>query len=135
MNLILDSNVIVSAFSSRGLCSSIFELCLDRYTIIISKFILSEVYKTLYNKYKMPQNNVDMIVEYLTEFCMVKDYEKFGKRVCRDKDDDEILALGESSKAKYIITGDKDLLILKKFHSIKILTPREFWEVVRKVEK
>jgi predicted nucleic acid-binding protein len=48
---------------------------------------------------------------------------------CRDIDDVKILGLSEVAKPDYIITGDKDLLVLKKFHSVPIITPREFWEI------
>ena len=47
-------------------------------------------------------------------------------RVCRDPDDDNILAAAESGKCDCIITGDKDLLVLKAYKGIDILNPREF---------
>ena len=132
MKVILDSNVVVAAFSSRGLCQSLFELCLDRYTIIISDHILSEISRILHKKFKMPREKVGAIVDYLNEFCECSDYEKLENAVCRDKDDDEILALAQSTKADYIITGDKDLLVLKNFDSIPIVPPRQFWDIARK---
>jgi len=48
---------------------------------------------------------------------------------CRDIDDIKILGLSEVGKPDYIITGDKDLLSLKEFHSVSIITPRKFWEI------
>jgi len=46
--------------------------------------------------------------------------------ICRDKDDDHVLACALETKADYLVTGDGDLLILKKFHKTCIVTPREF---------
>ena len=46
--------------------------------------------------------------------------------VSRDPDDDNILAAALASGADFIVTGDLDLLHLKSYHKIKILTPREF---------
>ena len=46
--------------------------------------------------------------------------------MCRDPDDDNILAAAESGKCDCIITGDKDLLVLKAYKGIDILNPREF---------
>ena len=57
--------------------------------------------------------------------------EKLKENICRDKDDDEILALARSLSVDYIVTGDKDLLVLKKFESIPIITPRDFWQIAR----
>jgi uncharacterized protein len=132
MKVILDSNVVVAAFSSRGLCQSLFELCLDRYDIIICDHILSEIFRILHKKFKMSREKVEAIIDYLNEFCECVDYEKLENAVCRDKDDDEILALGQSINADYIITGDKNLLVLKSFNSIPIILPREFWNIARK---
>ncbi len=39
MKIVLDSNILVAAFATRGLCSSLLELCLDRYEIIISRVV------------------------------------------------------------------------------------------------
>jgi uncharacterized protein len=46
--------------------------------------------------------------------------------VCRDPDDDMILATAQTGQAVCIITGDKDLLSLTKFGAIDILSPSEF---------
>jgi putative PIN family toxin of toxin-antitoxin system len=132
MKVILDSNIIVAAFSSRGLCQSLFELCIDRYEIIISNHILKEIYRILHEKFKMPREKVEAIIDYLNEFCECSIYEKLENEVCRDKDDDEISALAESTRADYIVSGDKDLLVLENFNMIPIVSPREFWNIARK---
>ena len=48
--------------------------------------------------------------------------------VCRDPNDDFLLILAKDGKADYLITGDKDLLILNPFNKTKICTPTEFKE-------
>ncbi len=45
--------------------------------------------------------------------------------VSRDSDDDNILATAAAGNCDYIITGDKDLLVLKEFNATRIVTPRE----------
>ncbi len=50
--------------------------------------------------------------------------------VGRDVKDDKFLACGFEAKADYIITGDNDLLVLKKYEGIKIVTPREFLKIL-----
>ena len=129
MKVIIDTNVVFSAFASRGLANSIFELCLDRHTIIISEHILSELQKNLQKKLRMPNDKVQKIIEYLREFCIVSDYVKLEENICRDVDDVKILGLSERTRPDFIITGDMDLLELKEFNSVPIITPREFWEV------
>ena len=135
MKVILDSNIYIAAFSSRGLCSSLFELCLDSTIIIISEHILSEISKAFSKKIKLPANKVDDIIAYLRGQCVVRDYKKLSKKICRDADDDNILALAKDKQVDYIITGDTDLLVLKKFDSTPILNPREFWAIIKKKGK
>jgi predicted nucleic acid-binding protein len=46
-----------------------------------------------------------------------------------------VLGSAVTGKAQYIITGDKDLLSLGKFKSVKIVDSRTFWDVMkRKIE-
>ena len=131
MKIVLDSNVCVAAFVSRGLCSALMELCLDRFEVISSDFILNEIQHTLADKIRINPGIVDEIISYLTVNFEICTYDKLDRRVCRDKDDDEILALASSNGCDFIITGDKDLLVLKKFKHIHIFNPRQFWEYVR----
>jgi predicted nucleic acid-binding protein len=51
-------------------------------------------------------------------------------RVCRDKSDDVGLATALAGKADVIVTGDEDLLVLKKFRRIEILSPRLFLKLL-----
>ena len=46
----------------------------------------------------------------------------------RDPDDDKFLGCAKDAKALYIVSGDKDLLVLEKFENIEIITAKEFWE-------
>jgi predicted nucleic acid-binding protein len=62
----------------------------------------------------------------------IREYEKLDKRICMDADDDNILALARDGDVDYIITGDKDLLVLEEFESVPILDLRGFWGILRK---
>lgn len=50
-------------------------------------------------------------------------------RICRDPKDNKYLELAVSSDANFIISGDKDLLVLHPFRKISILTPDQFLTV------
>ncbi len=47
-------------------------------------------------------------------------------KVCRDPDDDMVIEAALAGMAEYIVTGDKDLLTLKEFESVRFITPRVF---------
>jgi len=133
IKVVLDTNVIIAAFAARGLSNSVFELCIDRYEVIISEFIIKEISKKLTDKIKLPLERINEIIDFLRDSCTLVDYEKPKEKICRDEKDDEILALAKNSESEYIITGDKDLLILENFSGIKIINPRGLWEISKDV--
>jgi putative PIN family toxin of toxin-antitoxin system len=131
MKIILDTNVIIAAFASRGLCSAVFELCLDRFEVVLSEEILKEVSINLNRKIKLPLPQCNLVVSYLRENCLLSETDDLNGSLCRDKNDIHVLGLAQRSLAEYIITGDQDLLCLVKYKNTKIVTPRGFWVIVK----
>lgn len=132
MKVVLDTNVIIASFASRGLCHSVFELCLDRFEIIISSYLIDEVQTNLSKKLKLPLELIRDIIDFLSENAILIGVDEAPPDVCKDPEDARLLALAQKSGAPYLITGDKDLLAIKKYASSKILSPRQFWETVKK---
>ncbi len=135
MKVVLDTNVIIASLAARGLCQSVFELCLDRFEIIISSFLIAEVETNLSKKLKLPDRLIREIIDFLSENATLIDVDEAPPGVCKDPDDARLLALAQKSGAACLITGDKDLLMIKKFASSKILSPRQFWETIKKQSK
>ena len=69
---------------------------------------------------------------FLSENATLIDVDKVPPDICEDPEDAKLLALAQKSGAPYLITGDKDLLAIKKYTSSKSLSPRQFWETVKK---
>lgn len=126
--VVLDTNVLVAAFAARGLCESVFEVCLEKHDLFISDHLILELKDQLNNKLKLPPATCKAIVELYTTraTCLVP--ATLPADLCRDPDDIPVLGLTVSAKADYLITGDKDLLILKRFKKARIVTPREFYD-------
>jgi uncharacterized protein len=135
MKVVLDTNVIVAAFATQGLCHAVFELCLDQQDLFLSSDILKEVADVLKRKLRVPPHVIQETIEYLREHSTVVQIEPLTKRISRDQNDDHIIALAVQSAADYIITGDEDLLVLKKYKNIPIVQPRQFWEIVKNTER
>ena len=135
MKIVLDANVIVAAFASRGLCESIFELCLSEYDLILSEDLLSEIVRNLRLKLKLPSKMIDAMKEFLLEHSIMFDPTPLPKNACRDADDIKVLGLAIASGADYIVTGDKDLLILEHYQKIPILSPRAFSDIIHSNQK
>jgi len=73
------------------------------------------------------RKSVNEFSQYLKRNLILSDSLAEIDEVCRDPKDNHILALALGSHADAILTGDADLLTLKKFHGIPILTPSAFW--------
>ncbi|MBI4829248.1 MAG: putative toxin-antitoxin system toxin component, PIN family [Nitrospinae bacterium] len=128
MRVVLDTNVIIAAFAARGLCADVLEVCLARHTIVMSGHILSEVERNLIRKLRLPKDTVESAISYLKEISEVVEPAKIEHSQCRDKDDIKIIGTAMGGGAGIIITGDGDLLTLKHHRTVRILTPRAFWE-------
>jgi putative PIN family toxin of toxin-antitoxin system len=132
MKIVLDANVVIAAFAARGLCESIFELCLHRHQILLSKGLLEEIRQNLKRKIKLPQDIVDEISKLLVDHASMLEPAVLPSDICRDPNDVQVLGLAVSGQADFIVTGDQDLLVLKEFRGVSILTPRSFSAMLHK---
>jgi len=129
MKIVLDTNVIISAFISSGLANRVFEKCIEKHKLFISDWIITEVTEKLENKFRVPENLIEKIKNYFETYFNRIDLKNIElPYICRDKDDNNILALAKLADVDIIITGDKDLLILKEYQKIKIIDPRKYYD-------
>jgi uncharacterized protein len=127
LKIILDSNVVVAAFASHGLCQALFEYCPENHQIIVSQEILVEVERLLIKKIKLPIELVETQISFIRAHSEVCIPLVLDSPVCRDPNDDHLLGLALGHNIPYLVTGDKDLLVIKNFHNTAIVAPREFW--------
>ncbi|MDA0990192.1 MAG: putative toxin-antitoxin system toxin component, PIN family [Verrucomicrobia bacterium] len=130
MKVLLDANVIVAAFAAHGLCEAVFEVCLDTHDIIMSEELIAEIDKNLRKKVKLPSSTVNSITRLLRENSEFHQPSHVQSDTCRDPKDLHVLGLAKAGGASCIVTGDKDLLTLRKFKSCRILTPRQFSDLI-----
>ena len=130
MKVVFDTNVLISAFVFKGFSQQVFRYCVENETLILSPFILSELKEKLQGKFKFSKEEVGLVIELIEEKATVIKPGTKLPDVCRDKDDNYVLQTAESGQVDYLVTGDKDLLVLTPFKHIPILTPREFFDQV-----
>jgi putative PIN family toxin of toxin-antitoxin system len=126
VKILLDTNVLIAALIARGVCHELLEHCILRHTLFTSDFILNETHEKLVEKFGYAENLADEAISLFRSRMQLVSPAKLERQVCRDPDDDNILAAAVSGKCDCIITGDKDLLVLKAFRGIDILSPRDF---------
>ncbi|MDP3733368.1 MAG: putative toxin-antitoxin system toxin component, PIN family, partial [Candidatus Daviesbacteria bacterium] len=124
--IVNDTNVWLSALYFSGKPAKIVNLIEDKKIISVSSgFILQEIKEKLVDNFETPVYAANATITYISsmsELVILKGMD-FG---LRDPDDNQILETAVLGKCDYLITGDKDLLILKIYHSIKIVTPDQF---------
>jgi len=120
------TKVLIAAFITHGTCSDLLEHCIRQHEIVTSKFILNELEGHLCRKFKFPDSDVRETMDMLYAVAKVIEPIPLKESVCRDQDDDMVLATALTGKSDCIVTGDKDLTDLKTFQDIPILKPAEF---------
>lgn len=132
MKVVLDVNVWISALLWGGLPLKILYFARQkRLTIFVSESLLKELEVTLRReKFKKQLEKLNHPVEY---FMIVT--QGFSEKCSplsiyipelRDSKDNHILATAVAANAKVLITGDQDLLVLRNFAGIVIMTPTDF---------
>lgn len=132
--VVLDSNIFVSAIVWGGNPEKVLNLWLEEeFILFISPKILLEILMVL-AKFQIPAGLIGKI-KSLIENHAEKIIPKSDFKACRDPKDNLFLNLCFDCRADYLVTGDKDLLSLKKFKGTKILKPQEFLRIFSKASR
>ncbi len=135
---VLDTNTLVSAVINTpfSVSQEVYQNFINRkFVLIISPLILEELDEVIHRKsvtkfHKRPDKELQEVIKDLTNMSyLVPGVTKI--EVVRDSDDNMIVAAAIEGKADYIISRDGDLLDLKSYRGIKIITPEEFMGILR----
>jgi len=131
VRLVLDANVLLAAFGTRGLCEALISVCLESHHLVLSEHIVLETRRHLLHTFKMPAKQADEIVAFLRDHAEIVKPAAVDKAACRDPDDLPVLGTAVAGRASMLVTGDKDLLVQERHEGIVIVTPRECYERLR----
>ena len=133
MRVFLDTNVLVSAFATRGLCSDLLRLVLTSHELVLGEAVLDEVSRALRGKLGLPDPIVHSIETLLRSFHIEPTPKEAAPVSIRDSSDRAILVSALKAGADVLITGDQDLLVVaKEVSGVRIVDPRTFWQEVSK---
>ena len=131
MKIFADTNVLVSAFIARGLCSDLLEIILADHELMTGEFVLQELERVFVKKIKVPKSKVSRVIKFLRNHHVEPIPEAISDVKVRDEDDRWVLASAIQAQADILVTGDKDLLdISKEVSQLRIIAPRDFWNLV-----
>ena len=127
MRVFLDTNVLVAAFATRGLCADVFRLAAARHQLLIGEPVLDEVGRILTSKLRMPRNTRIEVLGVLRRFPFAPAAAKPIPLGINDSADEWIVACALAATADIFATGDKALLGLRTIKNMAIVSPRQFW--------
>ncbi len=131
MKVFLDTNVLVSAVATRGLCADVLREVLVSHQLVISAPLIQELKNALREKLGLPHELISEFVEILKQDTTLSTPAALPGIEIEDKDDLIILSSALSGEADLFITGDKELLELKNLGDMEIVSPRAFWEILK----
>lgn len=128
MRVVFDTNILFSAVLFEGIPRKILRLALEQeFIAITSPAILEELSESLRKKTTFSIAYIDRFKRRLSKIFKIV-YPNEEINICRDKDDNRILEAAIMGDCDYLVSGDKDLLALKHYKKIQIISPREFLE-------
>lgn len=129
LRVVVDPNLIVSLLIGKRVNEVLRIFKDERFQVILHEELLGEfeevARRTKFRKY-FPEHAVDAFVEKLLVEGKMINGVLSKEKICRDPDDDYLLALSKAGKADVLMTGDKDLLVLEKYGRTRFLTARSF---------
>jgi putative PIN family toxin of toxin-antitoxin system len=127
----LDTNVLVSAFATRGLCADILHAVLAEHQLMAGEAVLAEVRRVLRQKIRLSTAAVTDVDTLLRQQALIVATAPKLVIKIRDADDLAILSEAVAGAANVLVTGDRDLLDIAAKAPLPIVTPRGFWELLR----
>ena len=129
MRIVVDTNVIISGVFFGGAPRQILNaIVTSKVTACATAEIVDEYLEIVDEMLSRKQGslNRNILSPLIHSLEMIEP--RTQVELSRDPDDDKFLGCAKDAKALYIVSGDKDLLVLERFEDIEIITAREFYE-------
>lgn len=128
MKIVMDTNVLASAATTRGLCADVLREVFAKHDLVVCKQITDELQRILIDKFGIDPPLVGDFLWLIRQDTIFVEPQSVPNVALKDKDDLGILAAAIASKADILVTGDKELQELERIGTTAILSPREFWQ-------
>ena len=126
MKIVLDTNILISAFIFGGKPRQVLSFVLEKkIQAFISPILIAEFFDVVNKKFDLSAQELALTkTQIQNKFAIV--HPKSEIKILRDDDDNRVLEAALEGGCSYIVTGDSDLLDLATFKNIKIVTPDVF---------
>ena len=125
-SVLLDTNIIVSAVVYGGKPREVLDgVWQNMFKGVTSETLLAELREVIHKKFPFHKYELRHIEERIKEdFEVVKPRKTVD--LLADKDENRVLEVAVTGECDFIVTGDKDLLDIKSYKKIKVVTPADF---------
>lgn len=130
MKVFLDTNVLAAAFATRGLCSDLLREVLENHELVTSLEILAELKRILITKFKIPAEQREEALDIIHSCSLISAPSLGADYDIADADDVPHVSAAENAVCTAFVTGDKELWKISPVGSMKICSPRDFWEMI-----
>ena len=130
MRVFLDTNVLVSAFATRGLCADLLELVLLEHDLVLGRQVVQELSRALRSKLRLPPTRAREIMDFISEEAKHIVDAAPPAAVRADPEDARVLGEALAVQAALFVTGDAASLKLRAIGDMPIASPRRFWEIL-----
>jgi uncharacterized protein len=132
LRVFLDTNVLVSAFTTRGICTDVVTEVLSEHQLVTGETVLAELTRILTTKVKVPAAAVSETEALLRREADVVSHAADPGIQLREQDDVAVLGEVIEGLAAVLVTGDRDLLDVADQLPVETLSPRGFWEKLQR---
>lgn len=132
MKIVLDTNVFISGVFWKGTPRKILETWVQgKITLCLTESIYLEYLRVLH---EIDDNGLLSFewIDFVTQHAVIYDDLNSASLLCRDPDDQKFLDCAFTAKVNFLVSGDKDLLVLEHVHQIPILSPADFITILSK---
>ena len=126
MCVLLDSNIWLAIVTCDGASRALWRRLHDQGTVIASEWVYDEVSAKLVGRFEFSPQHAVTMTRFVRRQTVSVGFPQLPRAVCRDPDDDNILAAAVAGSCEFLITGDHDLLVLGEFDGVKIVKLRAF---------
>ena len=129
MRIVIDTNVLISGVFFGGFPRKILSAVVSqKITACATAEIINEYEEIVQEMINRKQGHINRAIlsPLIQAMEIIEPVTHIG--ICRDPDDNKFLECAKDSHALYIVSGDKDLLVIEQFGNIQIVNAKDFCE-------
>jgi putative PIN family toxin of toxin-antitoxin system len=130
----LDTNVVVSAVATRGLCADLLVVLLAEHDLVLGETVLTELHQVLARKIRLPKETIRELDAFLRAQATVVPAATNAAHPSLEGADARVLAEAAAGGADVLVTGDRGLLGIPDA-PVEVVSPRGLWERLRSPRK